>query len=243
MNSNYNIINVYKKKFLNSELVTQILYGEKFKVLKIKDKWLKVKLINDNYIGYILKKNYSKKLYPTHKICVLKAKIFKKPIREKHYSYLPFASKIEVTGKQGNFLKFEKNKWVFKKNVKSIKFKYNNIFSKINIFKGIKYKWGGKDFNGVDCSALVQLFFNFNNKFCPRDTKDQLNYFKKKIKLQNIKKNDLFFWKGHVAIAISKKNLIHAYGPFKKVITMNIDKTIKRIKDTANLKLISIKRI
>ena len=52
--------------------------------------------------------------------------------------------------------------------------------SKINIFKGIKYKWGGKDFNGVDCSALVQLFFNFNNKFCPRDTKDQLNYFKKK---------------------------------------------------------------
>ena len=56
MNSNYNIINVYKKNFLNSELVTQILYGEKFKVLKIKDKWLKVKLINDNYIGYILKK-------------------------------------------------------------------------------------------------------------------------------------------------------------------------------------------
>ena len=127
--------------------------------------------------------------------------------------------------------------------MKSIKFKYNNIFNKINIFKGIKYKWGGKDFNGVDCSALVQLFFNFNNKFCPRDTKDQLNYFKKKIKLQNIKKNDLFFWKGHVAIAISRKNLIHAYGPFKKVISMNIDTTIKRIKDTANLKLISIKRI
>jgi len=66
---------------------------------------------------------------------------------------------------------------------------------------------------------------------------------KKKIQRKNVKKNDLFFWKNHVAIAISKKNLIHAYGPFKKVITMNIDKTIKRIKDTANLKLISIKRI
>ena len=110
------------------------------------------------------------------------------------------------------------------------------------MFKGIKYKWGGKNFNGVDCSALVQLFFNFNNKFCPRDTKDQLNHFKKKIKLQNIKKNDLIFWQGHVAVILSKNKLIHAYGPLKKVSIMNISYTIKRIEKTANLKVIGIRR-
>jgi cell wall-associated NlpC family hydrolase len=110
------------------------------------------------------------------------------------------------------------------------------------LFEGRKYKWGGKNFNGVDCSALVQLFFNFNNKYCPRDTKDQLNYFKKKIKLQNIKKNDLIFWKGHVAIILSKNKLIHAYGPLKKVSIMNINYAIKRIKKTANLKIIGIRK-
>jgi len=43
-----------------------------------------------------------------------------------------------------------------------------------------------------------------------------------------IRKNDLIFWKGHVAVAISKSKLIHAYGPFKKVVIMSINKTINK---------------
>ena len=84
---------------------------------------------------------------------------------------------------------------------------------------------------------------NFNNIYCPRDAKDQLKYFKKKINLKKIKKNDIIFWKGHVAIAVSSKKLIHAYGPMKKTVIMDIAKTLKRIKDTANLNLQCIKRI
>ena len=126
--------------------------------------------------------------------------------------------------------------------MKKINYKTKDIFKNINKFVNTKYKWGGKNFNGIDCSALVQLFFNFNNKFCPRDTKDQLNYFKKKIKLQNIMKNDLIFWRGHVAIILSKNKLIHAYGPSKKVLITNINYAIKRIEKTANLKIISIRR-
>ena len=84
---------------------------------------------------------------------------------------------------------------------------------------------------------------NFNNKFCPRDTKDQIKYFKKKIKLHDIKKNDLIFWKGHVALALSKNKLIHVYGPYKKVVIMPIKKTIDRIYKTANLKVTGIRRI
>ena len=93
------------------------------------------------------------------------------------------------------------------------------------------------------CSALVQIFFNQNNKYCPRDSKDQEKFFKKKVKLKNVKKDDIIFWKGHVAVALSKKKLIHAYGPMKKVVIMDIKKTIDRISRTANLKVTSIRRI
>ena len=113
----------------------------------------------------------------------------------------------------------------------------------IDKFINTKYKWGGKHFTGIDCSGLVQLFYNFNNKFCPRDAKDQINYFKKKIKLKNIRKNDLIFWKDHVAVAISKHTLIHAYGPSKKTLLMPINKTINKIYKTAKLKVIGIRRI
>ena len=41
---------------------------------------------------------------------------------------------------------------------------------------------GWKIFKGIDCSALIQIFLNFNNKFCPRDAKDQVIFKKYKIK-------------------------------------------------------------
>ena len=130
-----------------------------------------------------------------------------------------------------------------KNDVKPISYKEKDPFRKISIFKNVKYKWGGKSFKGIDCSALIQVCLNFNNKFCPRDSKDQFKYFKKNIYLNNIKKNDIIYWKGHVAVIISKNKLIHAYGPKKKTIIMNIKKTISRIQKSANLNVIGIKRV
>jgi len=133
--------------------------------------------------------------------------------------------------------------WIKGNDIKKINYKTKNLFEGVKKFLNVKYKWGGKHFSGVDCSGLIQLFLNFNNKFCPRDAKDQIKYFKKNITLKNIKKNDLIFWKGHVAIVTSKKKLIHAYGPFKKVVEMPIKKTVEKINKTANLKIIGIKRL
>ena len=130
-----------------------------------------------------------------------------------------------------------------KKKIKPLKYKNKDIFKDIKIFKGVKYIWGGKTFKGIDCSALIQVCLNFNNKFCPRDSGQQEKFFFRKVSLKKIKKNDIIYWKGHVAVALSNKNLIHAYGPRKKTIIMNIQKTIKLIKKTANLKVVSIKRI
>ena len=127
--------------------------------------------------------------------------------------------------------------------MKSISYSEKNLFKKISIFKNIKYKWGGKSYKGIDCSALIQICLNFNNRFCPRDTKDQIRYFKNNISLSKLRKNDIIYWKGHVALVISNKNLIHAYGPMKKTVIMNIKKTIKLIKKTANLNVLKIKRL
>ena len=63
-----------------------------------------------------------------------------------------------------------------------------------------------------------------------------MDQFKKK----KFKKGDIIFWKGHVAICLNSKNLIHAYGPRKKVLIMPINQTIKLIKKTANLKVAKV---
>ena len=47
--------NIYLKPFSNSEITSQIIYGEKFKILSKKKGWLKIKTQYDNYTGYIKK--------------------------------------------------------------------------------------------------------------------------------------------------------------------------------------------
>ena len=242
LSNNYSLINLYKKPSTKSEVVTQMLYGESFSIFKRNGKWLKIKIKEDGYKGYIKNRNFLEFFKPSHKISVLKTKIYKLPSKSKSVNMMPFGSKIKVLGKKNNFLKFSKG-WIHKNDIKPISYIEKNPFKKINIFKSIKYKWGGKSFKGIDCSGLIQIFLNFNNKFCPRDAKDQVRYFKKNVKLKNIKRNDIIYWKGHVALAISNKKLIHAYGPLKKTVVMGINQTIKKIEQTAKLKVLGIKRL
>ena len=242
LTNNFSVINVHKKPSNKSEVVTQMIFGDSFSVLRKTNQWIKIKIKEDGYKGFIKNRKFSNFLKPSHKINILKAKIFRYPNKREKINVISFGSKIKVINSKANFLKFSKG-WISKNDVKPISFKEKDLFRKVSIFKNIKYKWGGKSFEGIDCSALIQLILNFNNNFCPRDAKDQVKYFKKNIRLNQIKKNDIIYWKGHVALAISKKKLIHAYGPEKKTLIMGIDQTIERIKNTANLRVIGIKRL
>jgi len=239
-------LNLYKKPSYKSKIVSQILYGEKFRILFKKKKFIKVKTSYDNYIGYIKSSNHINKFRPTHKISVLKSIIFKYPknlAKYKSKKNLSFSSKIQIIKKNKNFAMFDKNKWLNIKDIKLINQKEIDFLKISKLFLNCKYKWGGKTFSGIDCSALIQIFYQYNNKYFPRDTKDQIKYSKKNLKRKNFKRGDLIFWKGHVAICLNSTKLIHAYGPKKRVIIMPIKKTIYQIEKTANLKVKKISRI
>jgi hypothetical protein len=239
-------LNLYKKPSYKSKISSQILYGEKFKILLKKKNFLKIKSSYDNYVGYIKSSNYVNKFKPTHKVSVLKSRIFKypkNPAKYKSKKFLSFLSKIQIIKKNKKFIKFDKNKWLNIKDIKSIKKKKKNFLKILKLFLKCKYMWGGKTFKGIDCSALIQIFYQYNNKYYPRDTKYQIKYSKKKLKRKNFKKGDLIFCKGHVAVCLNSTKLVHAYGPKKRVIIMPIRETIDLIEKTANLKVRKISRI
>ena len=234
--------NIYKKPNIFSEVTSQILYGEKFKIISRNKSWVKIKALFDNYTGYIKNKYYTKDHQPTHKIFTLKANIYNKQ-KNKTKNFLPFASRISMIDENKKFIEFEKNKWIKKKDIKKINHIEKDYLKVLKMFLKIKYLWGGKTYRGIDCSAILQLFFYYNNKFYPRDTKDQIKYSAKKNKSKVFKKGDIIFWKGHVAVCINAQKLIHAYGPEKKVLIMNIKETINRIKRTAKLTVKKISSI
>ena len=232
--STYPCINIYERPSTNSKISSQIIYGEKFKVLRKIKSFLKIRTSYDRYTGYIKNKKFIKKFKPTHKVKALKTRIYKSN------SFLPFSSEIEIIKKKKNYAMFEKNKWVKQKDITHINKKEKNFAKIFKSYLNCKYKWGGKTHLGIDCSALIQLFYKFNKRFFPRDTIDQISYKKGNKTKKKFKLGDIIYWKGHVAVCINSKELIHAYGPEKKVIIMPINETIKRIERTANLK---IKRI
>ena len=238
MINKYPFINIYENRKKKSKLSSQILYGEKFSIIKKYKDFYKIKTDYDKYVGFIKKRKFEQFTFkPTHKVSSLKANVFSKPIKSSKIKMkLSFTSLLQVKSSNKEFFNFD-NYWIRKSDVVPINHK-EKIFNRIKIFRNVKYKWGGKKFDGIDCSGLVQLFYKFNNLFCPRDTGPQCRYFKK---FKSIKKNAIIFWKGHVAVCLSKKKLIHAYGPKKKVIIMDIKKTISLIKKTAKLEVIGIK--
>jgi len=226
--------NIYKRPNIDSEVISQILYGEKFKIISKNKDWIKIKVLFDNYTGYIKNKDYIKNHKSTHKIFTLKANIYNTQKNKTKY-FLPFASRITIIQENKNFLEFEKSKWIKKNDVKKIDHIEKDYLKVLKLFLKIKYFWGGKTYKGIDCSAILQLLYYYNNKFYPRDTKDQIKYSIKNAKRIMFKKGDIIFWKGHVAICINPQKLIHAYGPEKKVLIMPIKETIDRIERTAKL--------
>ena len=235
--STYTCINIYERPSINAKISSQIIYGEKFKVLKKIKSFLKIRTSYDRYTGYIKNKKFIKKFKPTHKVKALKTRIYKSN------SFLPFSSEIEIIKKKKNYVMFEKNKWIKQKDITHINKKEKNFYKIFNSYLNCKYKWGGKTFKGLDCSALVQLFYKFNNNFFPRDTKYQVKYKIGKKNAMSFKKGNIIYWKGHVAVCLNSKRLIHAYGPEKKVVIMPIKETISKIKRTANLDVIKICKI
>ena len=249
MNKNFFLKKPYiylrEKNKNNSEIVSQIIYGEKFKIIKKINNWFKIKNYYDAYIGYIKKQILSNNFKPTHKVIVLKSYIYKKNKNLKYTrtnKLIPFASKIKILDSNKKFSKFQNNQWLKNNDIVKINYIEKNLIKILKLFLNTKYKWGGKTFDGIDCSGLLQVFFQFNNIFIPRDTKDQIKFFKFNERKNNFKKSTLIFWKGHIAICLNKKLLIHAFGPRKKVVIMNIKKTINEIKNNSNLTVTGFKQ-
>ena len=241
---NKSVANIYFKPSPNSEVVSQILYGEKFKILLKRKKYIKIKTHYDNYIGYIKKDKFLENFKPSYKISKIKSRIFfkrdKRFLSSNHYLY--YGSGVCKRNENKKYIEFEKNKWIKKSDIKNIDHYEKNYIKVFKFFLNTKYLWGGKTCVGIDCSALIQIYFYYNRIFFPRDTKDQIRFCKRK-RGKNRLKGDIVFWKGHVGICLNKSRFIHAYGPKKKVLIMPTVQTIKLIDKTANLKVKKVSNI
>ena len=101
----FDVTNLYKKPSIKSEIVTQMLFGDSFSIIKRSRKWLKIKIKEDHYNGYIKNQKLSKFLKPTHKVHVLRSKVFSQHNKNKKIKELSFGSRIKVIENKKKYLR------------------------------------------------------------------------------------------------------------------------------------------
>jgi len=200
----------------DAELMTQALKGERVTIYdRNAEGWAWGQLLSDGYVGWLPDQALTKHAgQPTHKVTALRTFAFPGPsIKLSPVETLVMGTLLTVTREDGSFAVTREGWSVPKQHLGAIDGRVRDFVAVAEQFVGTPYLWGGKSSLGIDCSGLVQVSLTASGTGCPRDSDMQQDGLGRGLTAQETKKlkrGDLIFWKGHVAIVRDADSIVHA---------------------------------
>ena len=227
-----------------ARLRSEALLGERVVVYEINDEgWAWGQLERDSYVGW-LSANALAKPGPasTHKVCVPRTLCFPAPdIKLPPIAALPMGATLGIARQDERFAVSASGWHVPEVHLAPIKTQQRDFIVVAEQFLAAPYLWGGKTSLGIDCSGLVQVALQAAGHACPRDSDMQELALGKLVSLGELRRGDLLFWKGHVAIARDPETIIHANAHHMMVTIEPIEHALASIK-AAGSEVTSVKR-
>ncbi|MEM0516877.1 MULTISPECIES: C40 family peptidase [Aequorivita] len=198
-----------------SEMVTQLLYGEHFKILEIRKKWSRIRLAFDNYEGWIDNKQFAKITEADYtnieeSDLQLSSDLVDFVILPENQLFsICLGSTISATA----FLNHNfEGKWV------SNKLPKEHLIETALLYLNAPYLWGGKSPFGIDCSGFTQMVYKLNGYSLLRDASQQATQGEALSFIEESEPGDLAFFDNeegkitHVGIIMNDNYIIHAHG-------------------------------
>jgi cell wall-associated NlpC family hydrolase len=234
--------------YSDAELLTQALKGERVTIYdRNGEGWAWGQLKSDGYVGWLPDRALKNPAgQPTHKVTALRTFAFPGPsIKLPPVETIVMGSLLTVLREEGSFAVTREGWHLPRQHLGLIDRHVPDFVAVAEAFVGTPYLWGGKSSLGIDCSGLVQVSLTSAGTGCPRDSDMQQEGLGRELDpgdTKKLKRGDLIFWKGHVAIARDGETIVHANAHHMATAIERTQEAIARIKASGS-EVTAIKRL
>ncbi|MFD2603632.1 C40 family peptidase [Flavobacterium suzhouense] len=203
-----------------SELTTQVLFGEHFKILEQTEKWSRIELAYDGYNGWIDNKQYRLISQADYEALSNSPAVLNGDLIE----YLTTPDNQLLSIPMGASLTFLEHPSINTENYMFEGLKVSGVTSKQHLLQtafmylNAPYLWGGKTPFGLDCSGFTQMVYKLNGYSLLRDASQQATQGEALSFIEESEPGDLAFFDNeegriiHVGIIMEDNHIIHAHG-------------------------------
>jgi cell wall-associated NlpC family hydrolase len=230
----------------DASLETEALKGERVTIYDANGEgWAWGQLAADGYVGWLPDNALAPPgAAPTHKVTALRTLVFPGPsIKLPPLEALPLGARLVIARIEDRMAVTQSGAYVPAAHLAPLDWNETDFVAVAERFLGTPYLWGGKTALGLDCSGLVQIALTACGVSCPRDSDMQEAVLGTAVSADpsTLKRGDLIFWKGHVAIVRDRDSLLHANAYHMAVAIEPMSQAVARIRN-AGSEITSIRR-
>lgn len=197
----------------------QLLMGDALRVLERRGGHAFVQSAKDDYCGYVEDTALGPAIVPTHWVAAPASHLYPvADMKQRETAALSFGARVRVVGETDRFYETDKG-FLPRAHLRPVGDTFGDPAEVAVMFLGTPYLWGGNSRAGIDCSGLVQASLLACGIACPGDSDMQQTLGRPVSDVADLRRGDLLFWKGHVAMALDQDRMIHA-NAFRMAVTV-----------------------